>query len=149
VFRISAEQTIDLHLKHPIVGSGDGEPTVHGSCREAIMFVAVEHTIQDPEAFWAKAGEIVPNLPASVKLHQCFPNKSGTRGICIWEGESVRAIQTYLDGQVGHFSSNDYFEVENKESIALPTGIMPSARPITVSQDTIGRRPPETSAPPV
>ena len=93
------------------------------------MFVAVEHTIQDPEAFWAKAGEIVPNLPAGVKLHQCFPNKSGTRGICIWEGESVKAIQTYLDGQVGSVSSNDYFEVENKDSIALPSGIEPSARP--------------------
>ena len=111
------------------------------------MFVAVEHTVQDPEAFWAKAGELVPNLPAQVKLHQCFPNKSGTRGICIWEGESVRAIQTYLDGQVGHVSSNDYFEVENKESIALPTGIKSSARPSTVSQDGMGRAP-EASAPP-
>lgn len=112
------------------------------------MFVAVEHTIQDPEAFWAKAGEIVPNLPAQVKLHQCFPNKAGTRGICIWEGESVRAIQTYLDGQVGRFSSNDYFEVENKESIALPTAIVPAAGTSRFSQDTVGRRPPETSAPP-
>ncbi len=93
------------------------------------MFVAVQHTIRDPEAFWAKAGEIVPNLPGHVKLHQCFPNKSGSRGICIWEGESVKAIQMYLDGQVGSVSSNDYFEVENKESIALPTGIVPSARP--------------------
>ncbi len=32
----------------------------------------------------------------------------------------MRAIQNYLDGQVGHVSSNDYFEVENKDSIALP-----------------------------
>ena len=112
------------------------------------MFVAVEHTIQDPEAFWAKAGEIVPNLPASVKLHQCFPNKSGTRGICIWEGESVRAIQTYLDGQVGHVSSNDYFEVENKDSIALPTAIVHSTSTREFSQDAFGKRPPETSAPP-
>jgi hypothetical protein len=88
------------------------------------------------------------SLPASVKLHQCFPNKSGTRGICIWEGESVRAIQTYLDGQVGHVSSNDYFEVENKDSIALPTAIVPSAGTNRLSQDTMRRRPPETSAPP-
>ncbi|MDQ6769962.1 MAG: hypothetical protein M3Z54_08245 [Gemmatimonadota bacterium] len=112
------------------------------------MFVAVQHTIQDPEAFWAKAGEIVPNLPGNVKLHQCFPNKNGSRGICIWEGESVRAIQVYLDGQVGHVSSNDYFEVENKESIALPTGIKPAARSSTISQDGIAKRAPEASAPP-
>jgi hypothetical protein len=111
------------------------------------MFVAVEHSIQDPEAFWAKAGEIVPNLPASVKLHQCFPNKSGTRGICIWEGESVKAVQLYLDGQVGRFSLNDYYEVENKESIALPTAIAPSTRPSRMSEDTMGRRPPEAAPP--
>lgn len=71
-----------------------------------------------------------------------------TRGICIWEGESVRAIQTYLDGQVGHVSSNDYFEVENKDSIALPTAIVPSTSTSKFSQDSAGRRPPETSAPP-
>ena len=112
------------------------------------MFVAVEHTIQDPEAFWAKAGEIVPNLPGHVKLHQCFPNKNGTRGICIWEGESVRAVQTYLDGQVGHVSSNDYFEVENKDSIALPTAIAPAATSSRAFDDITGRRAPEVSPPP-
>lgn len=90
------------------------------------MFVAVQHTISDPEALWARAKEIVANLPPQVKLHQCFPNEAGSRGICIWEGESVKAIQTYLEGQVGHVSSNDYFEVQNKESIALPTGIVPA-----------------------
>ena len=111
------------------------------------MFVAVQHTIQDPEAFWGRAGEIVPHLPAHVKLHQCFPNKNGTRGICIWEGESVKAVQLYLDGQVGHVSSNDYFEVENKDSIALPTAIAPSATSSRISEDTMGRRAPEASPP--
>jgi hypothetical protein len=110
------------------------------------MFVAVQHTIRDPEAFWAKAGEIVPNLPKQVKLHQCFPNKNGTRGICIWEGESVKAIQVYLDGQVGNVSSNDYFEVENKDSIALPSAITSSAKSGQTLADT-GRRAPEASPP--
>lgn len=111
------------------------------------MFVAVEHTIQDPEAFWAKAGEIVPNLPANVKLHQCFPNKAGTRGICIWEGESVKGVQLYLDGQVGRFSSNEYYEVENKDSIALPSAIAPSARPSRSFEDTSSKRAPDASPP--
>jgi len=111
------------------------------------MFVAVQHTIRDPEAFWGKAGEIVPNLPDHIKLHQCFPNKSGTRGVCIWEGESVKAIQVYLDGQVGNFSSNDYFEVENKDSIALPSGITSSETPARTFDDMTGRRAPEVSPP--
>jgi hypothetical protein len=112
------------------------------------MFVAVEHTIQDPEAFWSKAGEIVPNLPSHVKLHQCFPNKSGTRGICIWEGESVGAIQSYLDGQVGHVSSNEYFEVENRDSIALPTGITSSTTSSKASGTATAGRFSETAPPP-
>jgi hypothetical protein len=32
------------------------------------MYVAVQHTIDDPEVFRAKAGGIVPNLPGHVKL---------------------------------------------------------------------------------
>lgn len=92
------------------------------------MFVAVEHEISDPAAFWAKAQEIVPNLPAQVKLHHCFPTKDGSRGICVWEGESVSAVRNYLEAQVGQFSDNEYFEVENKEAVALPSAIRARAR---------------------
>jgi hypothetical protein len=69
------------------------------------MYVAVQHTISDPPAFWAKAGEIVPHLPDHVKLHQCFPTRDGSRGICIWEGKSVNAVRSYVEGQVGKVSS--------------------------------------------
>ena len=87
------------------------------------MFVAVEHEISDPAAFWAKAQEIVPRLPSQVKLHHCFPTKDGSRGICVWEGDSVSTVRNYLEAQVGQFSNNEYFEVENKEAIALPSAI--------------------------
>ena len=87
------------------------------------MYVAVQHQISDPEAFWGHANEMVPNLPGHVKLHQCFPTKNGARGICIWEGDSVDAVRTFLDGEMAKWSRNDYFEVENKEAIALPTGV--------------------------
>jgi hypothetical protein len=87
------------------------------------MFVAVEHEIFDPAAFWAKAQEIVPKLPPQVKLHHCFPTKDGSRGICLWEGESVSGVRNYLEAQVGQFSNNEYFEVENKEAIALPSAV--------------------------
>jgi hypothetical protein len=87
------------------------------------MYVAVEHTISNPQAFWAKAGEILPNLPNHVKLHQCFPTRDGSHGICIWEGQSISAVRSYLEEHVGNSSSNEYFEVENKDDIALPSGI--------------------------
>ena len=88
------------------------------------MYVAVQHRINDPEKFWGKAQELVPNLPEGIQLHHCMPTKDGTRGICIWEGESVEKIRTYLEGHMSSFSNNDYFEVENRDSIALPSGVV-------------------------
>ena len=87
------------------------------------MFVAVQHQISDPERFWAKAQELVPNLPTGIQLHHCMPTKNGKRGICIWEGESVDAVRRFLEGHMSRFSNNDYFEVENKDSIGLPSGV--------------------------
>ena len=87
------------------------------------MYVAVQHRISDPESFWAKAQEITPKLPAGIQLHQCMPTKDGTRGICIWEGESVAKVRTFLEGHVSRFSDNEYFEVENKEAVVLPSGV--------------------------
>ncbi|HUQ99050.1 MAG TPA: hypothetical protein VM166_06310 [Gemmatimonadaceae bacterium] len=87
------------------------------------MYVAVEHRISDPESFWGKAQELVPSLPQGIQLHHCMPTRDGTRGICIWEGESVEKIETFLEGHMRQFSNNEYFEVENKDSIALPSGV--------------------------
>ena len=86
------------------------------------MYVAVEHRITDPEKFWHTAEEIVPKLPPGLQLHHCMPTRDGTRGICIWEGKSVSAIRDFLEGHMSSFSNNEYFEVENKEAIALPSG---------------------------
>ncbi|HVF40808.1 MAG TPA: hypothetical protein VM939_12990 [Gemmatimonadaceae bacterium] len=87
------------------------------------MYVAVQHRIHDPESFWGKAQEIVPNLPQGIQLHHCMPTKDGKQGICIWEGESVDKIRTFLEGHMSTFSNNEYFEVENRDSIGLPSGV--------------------------
>ena len=93
------------------------------------MYVAVQHTILEPATFWAKAGEIIPRLPDHLKLHQCFPTRDGSRGISIWEGKSIDAVRRYVDEQLGPASSNVYFEVENRDAIALPSGLtMPGHR---------------------
>jgi hypothetical protein len=92
------------------------------------MYVVVQHKISDPAAFWAKAEEMVPKLPSQFKLHHCLPTQNGSKGVCVWEGQSVEAVRSYLDGQVGHVSTNEYFEVENKEGVALPSRIPASSR---------------------
>jgi len=86
-----------------------------------------EGGFHDPKKFWGKAQEIVPNLPQGIQLHHCMPTKDGTRGVCIWEGESVAKIQTFLEGHVKAYSTNEYFEVENKDSIGLPSGVTSGA----------------------
>ena len=88
------------------------------------MYVAVHHRISDPQKFWGKAQDLVPSLPDGIQLHHSMPTKDGTQGICIWEGESVQKIRTFLEGHMSSFSNNEYFEVENRDSIGLPSGVV-------------------------
>lgn len=87
------------------------------------MYVAVEHKISDPSTFWSLAEELVEDLPAGIELHHCHPAPDGGRGICVWEVESVERLREFLDGQVGHVSQNDYYQVENKDAVALPSAV--------------------------
>ena len=45
----------------------------------------------------------------------------GRKAICIWEAGSIETLKTYLDPMLGPDAHNQYFEVVNKEGIALPT----------------------------
>ena len=87
------------------------------------MYVAVEHKISDPKTFWSLARKFVPELPTGIQLHHCHPMPNGSRGICVWEAESVEKLRTFLDGQVGHVSRNEYYQVENKDAVALPSKV--------------------------
>ena len=33
-------------------------------------------------------------------------------GVCIWEGESVEAVREVVEGVVGAWSDNEYFEMQ-------------------------------------
>ncbi len=85
------------------------------------MYVAVQHLVKDRKKFWDAAKEIAP--PANLKLHQVFPTKDGSHGICVWEADSLPALRAWLDGVTAGLAVNEYFEVENKESIAMPSGM--------------------------
>jgi len=76
------------------------------------MFVTVIHHIDDSEGFQAaEAKALEAGLPASVALpiHAATPDH--TLGICIWEGESVDAVRTLVEGAVGGYGKNEYFEM--------------------------------------
>jgi hypothetical protein len=87
------------------------------------MFVLVQHYISDPRAFWSDVRYSLGALPPYMTLHHCFPTPDGSHAVCVWEADTVRDVRAFIETYVGHVSRNLYFQVENRESIALPTGL--------------------------
>ena len=77
------------------------------------MFVTVIHRIHDPKGFQeAEAKALEAGLPASVALPVHAATHDHRLGICIWEGASVTAVREVVEGVVGPYSNNEYFEME-------------------------------------
>ena len=51
-------------------------------------------------------------LPPSVALPVHAATRDHRLGICIWEGESVAAVREVVEGAVGAWAENEYFEME-------------------------------------
>jgi hypothetical protein len=89
------------------------------------MYVLVEHTISEPGAFWNAADPT--KFPPAVKLHQTFPTPDGSHAACVWEADSASSLRTFLEPVIGRFSHNEYFEVENREGMAMPSSVQRAA----------------------
>jgi len=77
------------------------------------MFVTVIHRIHDPQGFQeAEAKAMAGGLPADVALPVHAATRDHRLGICIWEGESVAAVREVVEGAVGPYANNEYFEME-------------------------------------
>ncbi|OOZ38348.1 hypothetical protein BOW53_15875 [Solemya pervernicosa gill symbiont] len=81
------------------------------------MYVAIRHEISDSNAFWEKASSFV--IPPDIKLLYSFPNQDGAKGNCLWEAESVAAVKKFVEGNLGQFSINEYYEVNPNNSIGI------------------------------
>lgn len=87
------------------------------------MYVLVHHEVHDPERFWSTAEEAIPAIPEGLALHLTIPAKDGSCATCLWEGESVQAVREFLEPALGEVATNRYFEAENREGVALPSGV--------------------------
>jgi hypothetical protein len=77
------------------------------------MFVTVIHRIHDPEGFQAaEAKAMEAGLPDGVALPIHAASRDHRLGICVWEGESVAAVRDVVEGAVGPFADNEYYETE-------------------------------------
>ncbi len=77
------------------------------------MFVTVIHRIHDPEGFQAaEAKALEAGLPSGVALPIHAATSDHTLGICIWEGDSVEAVREVVEGVVGPYATNEYYEMQ-------------------------------------
>jgi len=85
------------------------------------MYVVVNHEVTDVARFWSTAQSATANLPHGLKLVHTFPSMNGAKAVCVWEGESVDAVRTFLDPATAGMARNEYFQAPNKEGFALPS----------------------------
>ena len=88
------------------------------------MYIVVQHTISEPFKFLKGAEEVNKKIPANVKLHHVFSAPDGTRAVCVWEADSIKAVSDLLEPATGKFGRNEYYEVPNKEGIVLPQAVV-------------------------
>jgi hypothetical protein len=84
------------------------------------MFVIAHHFIQDPDAFWGSAQQVIPSIPSHLKLHSVYPSKDLKTGTCVWEASSAGEVQDFLDKLLGKMSKNVCYEVNEEVAIGLP-----------------------------
>lgn len=76
------------------------------------MFVTVIHRIHDPEGFVkAEAKALEGGLPTHVALPIHAATNDHRLGICIWEGDSLPAVREVVEGAVGPYADNEYYEM--------------------------------------
>lgn len=93
------------------------------SRRENSMYILVQHSVSDPAKVWPRAQQNLANIPSSMKLHHSIPTPDGRKAVCIWEASSIDTLQKVLDPMLGPEARNEYFEVVNKEGVAMPTAL--------------------------
>jgi len=88
-----------------------------------VTYIVAIHNIADPGRFWSSAAEATPNLPPGVSLHTTYPQRDGSRAVCLWEAESVDVVRKLVDGATGDASRNEFLEVDPEHAGAqgLPT----------------------------
>jgi hypothetical protein len=79
------------------------------------MHVVSIHSISDPRAFWG--GQL--DLPEGTTLPTAVPSEDGTRGICIFESDSVDTVRTLVDSATGQISRNEFFAVDEQNAQGL------------------------------
>ena len=107
----------EMHL------TATGIPPSH---TEKAMYVVVEHEIKDPEVAFPRGTRMMSGegAPEGVRVLQFYPAQDGSRVTCLWESDSVAAVQDYVDATLGDASVNRSYAVDQEKAFAeRPLGL--------------------------
>lgn len=94
------------------------------------MYVIVQHEIKDPQAAFARGERLIKGegAPTGARALQFYPSRDGSAVSCLWEADSVEAIQQYVDDTLGDSSENKCYEIDAEKAFAeRPLGLPESA----------------------
>ena len=93
------------------------------------MYVVVLHEIKNPEVAFSRGEKLQTGegAPSGVRVLQFYPSTDGSTVTCLWEAQSVAAVQRYVDSTLGDSSENRCYEVDARQAFAerplgLPAG---------------------------
>ena len=95
------------------------------------MYVIVNHQLTDPPVALERGKRLMAGdgAPAGVRVLQFFPSRDATAVTCLWQSESLAAVQGYVDSTLGDASVNRCFEVDSERAFADVPSLQPSPAP--------------------
>lgn len=89
------------------------------------MIVSVHHLIQNPDRWEQAAMRIMAlsknnDLPKGLKGLMFLPAMDGHKADCLWEANSLEALQDFLDREISSGAKNEYFQVDDASAFGLP-----------------------------
>lgn len=86
------------------------------------MIIVAHHKINNPQEFWSSVERNLVLLPANgvKRVIQILPNLDMTEITCIWEAETIAALDVYLRRKVFDWSTDTYYELNLAHTIGFP-----------------------------
>lgn len=84
------------------------------------MYVIVHHKLTNPPTAFERGKKLMASedAPQGVRVLQFFPSRDATAVTCLWQSESLTAVQTYVDTTLGDASTNTCYEVNAEQAFA-------------------------------
>jgi hypothetical protein len=90
------------------------------------MYVVVHHQIKDQQTAFSRGEKLMRNegAPVGARVLQFYPSTDGSTVFCLFEADSVEAIQEYVDSTLGDSSQNSCYQADAEQAFAeRPLGL--------------------------